>query len=173
MYRLDCPSCHVNAWCDPLSQIWVVQVVSIPTVIRSRHARIGHKSERVKSREPMDKPGSRCATPNWTRAQTLRIGAEIDPEFMVAEVARLWPLDMGKTKLWRVRLHRANTGIISAAIQKCDSEMWFFHAHFYSAIYHGWSIPKSASNQYSWPTAVRIPLGAAVIFCLPSHSLTD
>jgi hypothetical protein len=27
------------------------------------------------------------------------IGAEIDPELIVAEAARLWPLDMGKTKL--------------------------------------------------------------------------
>ena len=45
-----------------------------------------------------------------------RNGADIDPRFTVAEVARLWSLDTEKTKLWRVRLHRANASVISAAI---------------------------------------------------------
>jgi hypothetical protein len=44
------------------------------------------------------------------------IGAEVDPGFVVAEVARRWPLDVGKAKLWRVRLHRVNAGTISAAV---------------------------------------------------------
>ncbi len=59
------------------------------------------------------------------------IGSEIDLEFMVAEVARLWSLCTGKTKLWRVRLHRANAGIISAAIlngQICRSSWAAEHA---------------------------------------------
>ncbi len=46
----------------------------------------------------------------------VRIGAEIHPDFLVAEVARLWSLDIGKTKLWRVRPHRVKAGIATAVI---------------------------------------------------------
>jgi hypothetical protein len=52
------------------------------------------------------------------RRALLRVCAETDSEFVVAEVARLWPLDVEETKLWRVRLHRVNAGIIPALILK-------------------------------------------------------
>jgi len=40
---------------------------------------------------------------------------------MVAEVARLWRLDSGRTKLWRVRLLRVDTGFISEPFLSCGS----------------------------------------------------